>query len=97
MPGKVGWTMPIEGNAINIPITNDSRFSANKMLQLSKARTVFWGAIFNTANFNTAASMVRYGTMFFSSYGETDPDNDAVTFTGTLQGTGELWDEIATT
>lgn len=96
MPGKVGWTMTADGKAISI-VTPDARLSANKLLQLSKARTVFWGAIFNTSSIGLASSMVRYGLMFFTAYNETDPDNDAVIFTATLQGSGELFDEIATT
>lgn len=89
--GQVGWTFSGNGNAIN-PGVGDSRVSHNLLFSLWKNRTVAWFGIFDEE-----LSSVRYGVGYISSFAEANPNNAAKTFTITVQGKGEIFDQAATT
>lgn len=91
MPGEIGWTFSGNGNAISIE-SGDDRLSHNALFQLWKNGTTFW-----VAQFDDELESVRYGLAYITSFSEANPNNAAKTFSITLQGKGEVYDQTATT
>ncbi len=101
LPGQIGWTFSASGNAIDLGGTglNTSNLSGSndrighvRLFKLFKAQTRFWAAQFDS-DLNT----VQYGVAYITDLQLTNPENAASNISITLQGTGEVWDQTATT
>lgn len=101
LPGQIGWTFSATGNCINLGGTglNNPSFSGStdrisniRLMKLWKAGTRFWAG-----QFDSSLNTVQYGVCYISSFELSNPENAAANFSITLQGTGEVWDQTATT
>jgi TP901-1 family phage major tail protein len=81
--GNASWTMSGDGNAIGSDLL-PSEASFAKLFELYKS-----GATFPVKIAKVGGTYVRYGEAYISSYSETQANNEAFTFSVTLQGVGE--------
>ncbi|MCY4779491.1 phage major tail protein, TP901-1 family [Sphingobacterium sp. UT-1RO-CII-1] len=88
--GNASWTMSGDGMAIDSQL-QASEASFDKLFELFKS-----GKTFPVKIAKVGGSYVRYGEAWISSYNETQGNNEAFTFSVTLQGVGEPMDEEPT-
>lgn len=89
IPGEQGWSMSASGNMINVETGEAATLkSHNALFKLWRAGTIFWGYMYNTGQ-----KTLRYGQMRIDSDGESFPTNAQSTFTVSLVGIGEIFDQ----
>lgn len=89
--GEQGWTMTMDGLAIDLELA-DTRINHNELLKMWKSGTPFWVMVANADDIE-ASLTIRYGVARIDSMTEAFPDNDAQTFSISLTGIGELFDQ----
>jgi hypothetical protein len=89
--GQQGWTVPINGMAIGLSV-GDTRKNHNALMKLWRGRTVFWGFVMDMDATEDSVTM-RYGLMRLDNWTETYPNQDKMTFDGTLTGIGYPGDQ----
>ena len=89
--GSKAWTISMDGLSIET-LVGDTRYNHNKLFKLWKSGAAFWVMIADAAN--TAASLtIRYGVGRIDTDSEAFPDNDAQTFSISITGIGEVFDQ----
>lgn len=87
--GEQGWTMTADGNSVHIETGEAATLkSHNALFKLWKSGLPFWAYMYDTA-----LKTVRWGVVRIDSDGEAFPTNAAATFTISLTGIGEPYDQ----
>lgn len=89
LPGQTGWTFSASGQQVTLSggdIT--SGVNHNALFKLARSKEKFWAATFDPDNYS-----IRSGVVFISSYSEANPNSAAATFSMTLQGDGDIFDQ----
>lgn len=87
--GEQSWTMGGEGNSVILdPAEELVTASHNKLFKLWRSGLPFWAF-----QYDTALNTVRYGVVRIDSDGESYPDNAQSTFSISLTGIGEAFDQ----
>ena len=87
--GEQGWSMSADGNSINVTTGEAATLkSHNALFKLWRSGVPFWAYMYDTA-----LKTVRFGVVRIDSNGETFPTNAAATFTISLTGIGEVYDQ----
>lgn len=91
LDGEKGWTLSAEGNAISLAV-GDLRQNHNKLFKLWRAGTSFWAFLMDQETSESSVT-IRYGVARIDSFADSQPDNDAQTFTIKLTGIGKPGDQ----
>lgn len=87
--GEQGWSMSADGNSISVETGEAATLkSHNALLKLWRAGTPFWVYMYDTGQ-----KTLRYGVVRIDSHGEAFPTNAQSTFTISLTGIGEVFDQ----
>lgn len=87
--GEQSWTMGGEGNSILMsPSEALVIASHNALFKLWRSGTPFWAF-----QYDTAQDTMRYGVVRIDSDGESYPDNAQSTFSISMTGIGEVFDQ----
>lgn len=94
-PGELSWTLSTDGQVVTLDPTEATTRENNQTLKnLAKNKTTFW--VRRTNALDTPEGYVE-GRAWISSYNDSAENNAVFTFSTTLQGTGEVFTEPATT
>lgn len=87
--GEQSWTMGGEGNSVTLDSGETGVIAShNALFKLWRSGTPFWAF-----QYDTALDTVRYGVVRIDSDGEAYPDNAQSTFSLSLTGIGEAFDQ----
>lgn len=87
--GTKGWSMSANGNSITLSTAEQATLqSHNELFKLWKTGDEFWAL-----QYDVAKKTARYGVVRIDNGGDAFPTNAAATFTLTLTGIGEPYDQ----
>lgn len=89
--GEKGWTMSADGLAIKLEV-GDARLNHNALFKKWKAGTPFWVMIADADNTEDSLT-IRYGVGRIDTHTDSMPDNEAQTFSISITGVGEIFDQ----
>lgn len=89
--GEKGWTITMDGLSIKT-LVGDIRYNHNKLFKLWRTGAPFWVLIADAANTEDSLT-IRYGVGRIDSNSEAFPDNDAQTFSISITGIGQVFDQ----
>lgn len=89
IPGQAGFTFSGSGFAVQTTGSDiAAKVNHNRLFQLFQSGEQFWAATIDTDLYS-----IRYGLAFISAFAEANPNNAGKTFTITLQGSGQVYDQ----
>lgn len=91
LDGEKGWTIDAEGQAIELGV-GDLRKNHNALFKLWREGTTFWAFLMDQTSEEDSVT-IRYGLARIDSFNDSQPDNDAQTFTISLTGVGRPGDQ----
>lgn len=89
--GEKGWTITMDGLSIKTEV-GDDRYNHNKLFKLWRSGKAFWVMIADAANTEQSLT-IRYGVGRIDSDSEAYPDNEAQTFSISITGIGQVFDQ----
>lgn len=89
--GEKGWTITMDGLSI-ATLTGDTRINHNKAFKKWRSGEPFWVMIADAANTEDSLT-IRYGVGRIDSDSEAFPDNEAQTFSLSITGIGQVFDQ----
>lgn len=91
LDGEKGWTMTAEGQSIGLTV-GDLRKNHNALFKLWRSGTPFWAFLMDQTASEDSIT-IRYGVARIDSFSDSQPDNDAQTFSISLTGIGQPGDQ----